>query len=349
MANGEIILYTSEDGTASIQLKTQDGTVWLTQAEIAELFQTTPQNITIHLRAIYTENELSEAATCKESLQVQSEGKRTIQRTLKFYNLKAILAIGYRVRSPRGMQFRRWATTHLQEYLVKGFVMDDERLKRPGGNDYFEEWLARIRGIRASEKRFYQKVRDLYATAVDYDAKSDQAQLFFKKVQNKMLWATTHKTAAELIVERANSALPNMGLTSWEGNRVRQQDVAIAKNYLTPAELEELNQIVVMYLDYAELQARHRKTMTMRQWEEKLDTFLAFNERDLLHHAGKISAQVAEKLSLERYAEFSQRRLEEEKRRADAEDIALLEELRAKTKPFAHVEIAGRSDIFKPN
>ena len=330
MANGEIVLYTTEDGTASIQLRTQDGTVWLTQAEIAELFQTTPQNITTHLRAIYADNELVEAATCKECLQVQSEGKRTIQRNLKFYNLSVILAIGYRVRSPRGMQFRKWATIHLQEYLVKGFVMDDERLKQPGGNDYFEEWLARIREIRASEKRFYQKVRDIYATAVDYDAKSDQAHLFFKKVQNKMLWATTHKTAAELIVERANFALPNMGLTSWEGSRVRQQDVTIAKNFLTQAELEELNQIVVMYLDYAELQAKRRKTMTMRQWEEKLDTFLTFNEKDLLTHAGKISAQVAEKLSLERYFEFNQKRREEECLCADTEDLALLEAIQAK-------------------
>jgi len=332
MADGEIILYTTEDGVTSIQLRTQDGTIWLTQAEIAELFQTTPQNITTHLRAIFAENELDEAATCKESLQVQSEGKRTVQRNLKFYNLSAILAIGYRVRSLRGIQFRKWATVHLQEYLIKGFVMDDERLKRPGGNDYFEEWLTRIREIRASEKRFYQKVRGIYATAIDYDAKSDQAQLFFKKVQNKMLWATTHKTAAELIVERADPKLPNMGLTSWDGNRVRQQDVTIAKNYLTQAELEELNQIVVMYLDYAELQAKHRKTMTMQEWEEKLNTFLAFNEKDLLNHAGKISAQVAEKLSLERYSEYNQKRLEEERLRADMEDIALLEAIREKTK-----------------
>jgi hypothetical protein len=329
MSSGEIILYTTEDGTATVQLRTQDGTVWLTQAEIAELFQTTPQNITGHLRAIYAEKELDIGATCKESLQVQSEGKRTIQRNLKFYSLSAILAIGYRVRSPRGTQFRRWATIHLQEYLIKGFVMDDERLKKPGGSDYFDEWLERIREIRASEKRFYQNVRDIYATAVDYDSKSEQAQLFFKKVQNKMLWATTHKTAAELIIERADPKLPNMGLTSWDGSRVRQQDVTIAKNYLAQAELEELNRIVVMYLDYAESQAKHRKTMTMRQWEEKLDMFLTFNEKDLLNHAGKISAQVAEKLALERYSHFNQSRAKEERLRADAEDIALLEAIQA--------------------
>jgi hypothetical protein len=334
MANGEIILYTTEDGQTSIQLKAQEETVWLTRTEIAELFQITPQNVTLHIKDIYARDEAKTESTSKDYLLVQNEGVRSIQRTVKLYNLNVILAIGYRVRSHRGTQFRKWATRHLQEYLVKGFVMDDERLKQPGGNDYFEEWLARIREIRASEKRFYQKVRDIYATAVDYDAKSDQAQLFFKKVQNKMLWAITHKTAAELIAERSDPKLPNMGLTSWEGPRVRQQDVTIAKNYLTQVELEELNQIVVMYLDYAELQAKRRKTMSMREWAEKLDTFLAFNEKDLLSHAGKISAQVAEKLSIERYSEFNQKRLEEERLRADEEDIALLEAIQEKTKPI---------------
>ncbi len=333
MSNGELILYTTEDGKTSIQLKAQEETVWLTRTEIAELFQITPQNVTLHVKEIYATKEVEIESTSKDYLLVQNEGGRHIRRTVKLYNLSVILSIGYRVRSLRGTQFRKWATMHLQEYLIKGFVMDDERLKRPGGNDYFEEWLARIREIRASEKRFYQKVRDIYATAVDYDAKSDQAQLFFKKVQNKMLWATTHKTAAELIVERSDPKLPNMGLTSWEGNRVRQQDVTIAKNYLTQTELEELNQIVVMYLDYAELQAKRRKTITMREWEEKLDTFLSFNEKDLLNHAGKMSAQVAEKLSLERYSEFNQKRLKEERQRADEEDIALLEAIREKAKP----------------
>ncbi len=342
MPNGELILYTTEDGQTSIQLKSQDETVWLTRTEIAELFQITPQNVTMHVKDIYATKEAEIESTSKDYLLVQNEGGRSTRRTVKLYNLNVILAIGYRVRSLRGTQFRRWATTHLQEYLIKGFVMDDERLKQPGGNDYFDEWLARIREIRASEKRFYQKVRDIYATAIDYDAKSDQAQLFFKKVQNKMLWATTHKTAAELIVERADPKLPNMGLTSWEGNRVRQQDVTIAKNYLTQTELEELNQIVVMYLDYAELQARRRKTITMLQWEEKLDTFLSFNEKDLLNHAGKISSQVAEKLSLERYSEFNQKRLKEESRRADEEDILLLEAIREKAKP-SEVAIDPRS------
>lgn len=324
---GELILYTTEDGAASVRLRAEGGSVWITQAEMAALFQTTPQNITLHVKAIYAEGELQPEATCKEHLQVRQEGGRQVRRALKHYNLDMILAVGYRVRSLRGTQFRQWATTHLREYLVKGFVMDDERLKEPGGWDYFDELLERIRDIRASEKRFYQKVRDIYATAVDYDPKSEAAQLFFKKVQNKMLWAVTGYTAAELISDRANPALPNMGLTSFKGSRVRQGDVTVAKNYLQQPEIDELNRIVVMYLDYAEDMARRRKTMTMREWEDKLDAFLQFNERDVLTHAGKISAQVAERLALERYAEFDARRREAERLAADAEDVRALEQI----------------------
>ncbi|MBF8262540.1 MAG: putative DNA-binding protein [Parachlamydiales bacterium] len=330
--NGEIILYTTEDGQTSIQLKTQAETVWLTRTEIAELFQITPQNVTLHIKEIYASKEAEVESTSKDYLLVQNEGARSIQRTVKLYNLNIILTIGYRVRSVRGIQFRKWATAHLQEYLIKGFVMDDARLKEPGGRDYFDEWLRRIREIRASEKRFYQKVRDIYATAVDYAPQSDQAQLFFKKVQNKMIWAITHKTAAELIVERSDSQLPNMGLTSWEGSRVRQKDVTIAKNYLKETEIEEINEIVVMYLDYAESQAKRRKTITMNEWAEKLDSFLSFNEKDLLNHAGKVSAQVAEKLAFDRYAEFNEKQRHEERLLADAEDIALLEAIQAKAK-----------------
>lgn len=324
---GELILYTTEDGAASVRLRAEGGSVWITQAEMAALFQTTPQNITLHVKAIYAEGELQPEATCKEHLQVRQEGGRQVRRALKHYNLDMILAVGYRVRSLRGTQFRQWATTHLREYLVKGFVMDDERLKEPGGWDYFDELLERIRDIRASEKRFYQKVRDIYATAVDYDPKSEAARLFFKKVQNKMLWAVTGYTAAELISDRANPALPNMGLTSFKGSRVRQGDVTVAKNYLQQPEIDELNRIVVMYLDYAEDMARRRKTMTMREWEDKLDAFLQFNERDVLTHAGKISAQVAERLALERYAEFDARRREAERMAADAEDVRALEQI----------------------
>lgn len=237
MSNGELILYTTEDGKASIQLRAAEGTVWLTQLELAELFDTTKQNVSLHIQNVLDERELSEVLTVKESLTVKIEGKREVRRKTLLYNLDMILAVGYRVRSLRGTQFRQWATAHLREFLVKGFVMDDERLKNPGGWDYFDELLARIREIRASEKRFYQKVRDIFATAVDYRSDTDEALLFFKKVQNKMLWAVTGQTAAELIKDRGNPELPNMGLQSWQGSRVRKKDVAVAKNYLGQEEV----------------------------------------------------------------------------------------------------------------
>ncbi len=327
MTEGELILYRTEDGSTSISLRAEAGTVWLTQAEMSELFDVSPQNITIHIKAIYEEGELAPGATCKDYLQVRQEGSRQVQRQLKHYNLDMILAVGYRVKSLRGTQFRQWATTHLREYLIKGFVMDDARLKEPGGWDYFDELLERIRDIRASEKRFYQKVKDIYATAVDYDPKSDQAKQFFKKVQNKMLWAITGHTAAELITGRANASLPNMGLKSWKGSRVRQQDVTVAKNYLDHPEIDELNRIVVMYLDYAELQAMNRKTTTMKEWADKLDAFISFNERDVLTHPGKVSHEVAEKLALEHYAKFDAQRKKAERLAADKEDIKTLEEM----------------------
>jgi len=321
MTKGELILYTTEDGSTSISLRAEEGTVWLTQLEMAQLFQTTKQNISLHIRGILADGELPQDSTVKEYLTVQNEGGRPIRRKVLYYNLDIILAVGYRVRSHRGTQFRQWATTHLREYLIKGFVMDDARLKEPGGWDYFDELLERIRDIRASEKRFYQKIRDIYATAVDYDSKSEQAQLFFKKVQNKMLWAITGHTAAELITGRSDANRPNMGLTSWHGARVRKQDVVVAKNYLNQPEIAELNRIVVMYLDYAEDQAKRRKTMTMREWENKLDAFLLFNEREILDHAGKVSQTVVEKLALERYEEFDTKRREAEKVETDRKDV----------------------------
>jgi hypothetical protein len=323
----DLILYTTEDGKAAIQLRAEEGTVWLTQAAMAELFATTKQNISLHIKNILAEGELGEA-TVKESLTVQTEGSRQVRRTAQLYSLDMILAVGYRVRSPRGTQFRQWATTQLREFLVKGFVMDDQRLKNPGGWDYFDELLERIREIRASEKRFYQKIRDIYSTAQDYDARSDAAQGFFKKVQNKMLWAITGQTAAELIAERANPDLPNMGLTTWEGSRVRKKDVGVAKNYLHDEEIHELDRIVVMYLDYAEDQARRRKAMTMQEWGDKLDAFLAFNEREVLTHAGKIRADVAAKLAQERYEVFDARRVEAERIAADEADLRDIEALR---------------------
>ena len=327
MSKGELILYSTEDGETGIHLRAIDGTVWLTQAQMAELFATTPQAITQLIRSIYEAMELTEEATCKEFLQVRFEGEREVSRSHKHYNLEMIVAVGYRVRSPRGMQFRRWASTVLREYLVKGFAMDDDRLKQAEQWDYFDEWLARIRDIRASEKRFYQKVRDLYATAVDYDKASELAKAFFKMVQNKMLWAVTGKTAAELIKARSDPDVPNMGLTSWKGLVVRKGDVITGKNYLKAEEVEELDRIVVMYLDYAEDQARRRRAMTMAEWADKLDTFLSFNERPVLTHAGQLQMDVAKKLAVERFEQFDAKRRAAEARAADEDDIAELEEM----------------------
>jgi len=327
MSEGELILYRTDDGLARIELRAVDGTAWLTQAQMAELFQTSPQAITQLIAAIYEDGEADEAATCKQLLQVRQEGGREVSRQLKHYNLDVILAVGYRVRSPRGTQFRRWATTVLREYLVKGFAMDDARLKQAEQWDYFDEWLARIRDIRASEKRFYQKVRDLYATAIDYDKASEQAKVFFQKVQNKMLWAVTGKTAAELIESRSDPKAQNMGLSSWKGSVVRKGDVGTAKNYLSAEEVEELNRIVVMYLDFAEDQAKRRRAVTMAEWADKLDAFLSFNERDVLTHAGRLRMDVAQKLAIERFGLFDSNRRAVEALAADEADIAQLEEM----------------------
>ena len=327
MTEGELILYTAEDDTVKIQLRAEGGTVWLTQLEMAELFQSSKQNISLHIKNVLAERELSEEATVKESLTVQTEGTRQVRRSNLLYNLDMILAVGYRVRSHRGTQFRQWASTTLKEYLVKGFAMDDERLKQAQHWDYFDEWLARIRDIRASEKRFYQKLKDLFTTAVDYDKTTEQAQLFFKQVQNKMLWAVTGHTAAELIAARADASQANMGLTSWRGSRVRQGDVSIAKNYLQQPEIDALNRIVVMYLDHADDMAQRRQVMTMQDWAQKLDTFLAFNERDVLTHAGKLRADVAAKLALGRYETFDAARRGAARLAADAEDVAALEQV----------------------
>jgi hypothetical protein len=292
-----IILYQTEDGRTRIQCRFENETVWLTQAMMAELFQVTPQNVTLHLKAIYEEGELDATATCKEYLQVQTEGARQITRALKHYNLPAILAVGYRVRSHRGTQFRQWATERLHEYLVKGFTMDDERLKNPPGKgqtDYFDELLARIRDIRSSERRLYQKVLDIYATSVDYTPDTEMSEQFFATVQNKMHWAAHGHTAAEVIHERADAARPLMGiLTTRPGRIIRREDVSIAKNYLDEAELKTLNRIVNLYIEFAELQALNRKPMTMRDWIKKLDEFLKISGRELLNHAGKISAETA--------------------------------------------------------
>lgn len=327
MGGSEILLYQTDDGKAQIQLRVEAETAWLTQAAMAELFDTTPQAITQQIRAIYAEGELTPEATCKESLQVRQEGPRRVRRRLKSYSLPLILAVGYRVRSPRGTQFRQWATAHLEEYLVKGFIMDDERLKEPGGWDYFDELLARIRDIRASEKRFYQKVRDLFALSSDYRADDRDAQQFFAEVQNKLLYAVTNRTAAELIVERADAEQPNMALTSWKGARVRKQDVTVAKNYLTADEVDTLNRLVVIFLEQAELRAKERKDLTLAYWRNNVDRLLEFNERPVLKDAGEISAERARQIAHECYEQFDGRRRRSEALEADAEELREIEVL----------------------
>lgn len=332
-SKGELILYRTEDGRDEIQLRLTDGTVWLSQAEIAGLFDTTPQNITQHLAHVFADGELSEAATCKQLLQVRMEGSRSVERQTKFYNLNAILAVGYRVRSPRGVQFRRWATEVLSEYLIKGFAMNDERLKEPGGWDYFDELLERIRDIRSSEKRFYQKVRDLFAvTSTDYDAKSDTAQTFFATIQNKLVFAATGSTAAELIVARADAAKPNMAMTSWKGKRVRKGDVVVSKNYLTADEIDTLNRLVTGFLEFAELRAKNRVTTTMADWGAQTDRFVAFNEREVLQGAGRVSHAAAEQIAHERYEAFDASRRKAEAVEADREALDELTKLEAEAR-----------------
>ena len=294
--SGEMILYNTEDGVTVVQLKARDGSAWLSQAQIAELFEVTPQAVTQQVRAIYDDGELDEGATCKEFLQVRTEGHREVSRQIAHYSLPMILAIGFRVRSLRGAQFRRWAAASLSEYLVKGFVMDDAKLKDPEA-DYFEELLARIRDIRSSEKQFYKKVLDIYATSLDYDPSADASQRFFQTVQNKMHWAAHGHTAAEIVKQRSDAAKDNMGLTSWanqsKGGVPRKADAIIAKNYLAEQEIEPLGRIVTAYLEFAELQAMSRKAMTMQGWIAKLDDFLRLSDRDILTHAGQVTADAA--------------------------------------------------------
>jgi len=326
----EIVLYTTADGTVKIETIFQDETIWLTQKKIAELFDVQRPAITKHLKNIFESGELAEQVVSSILEHTTQHGAlvgKMQTQSVKYYNLDAIIAVGYRVNSKRATQFRIWATNILKEYIIKGFAMDDERLKQADKWDYFDEWLERIRDIRASEKRFYQKIKDIYATAIDYNKTSEQAQVFFKKVQNKMLWAATGRTAAELIKNRSNPDVSNMGLTSWRGAIVRKQDVAIAKNYLNADEIKDLNEIVTMYLDYAERQARQRKTVTMEQWSDKLDAFLEFNEQKLLTHAGKVKADVARRIAEGRYKEFDNKRKKAEARAADEEDLKQLEEI----------------------
>ncbi|HLG16958.1 MAG TPA: virulence RhuM family protein [Blastocatellia bacterium] len=307
LGHSEIILYQTEDKRTRIEVRLEDETVWLSQSQMAELFQTTKQNISLHVRNIFAEHELQEDQVVKEYLTTAADGKKY---ATGHYNLDVIISVGYRVKSHRGTQFRIWATQRLREYLIKGFALDDERLKEGGTkNTYFDELLARIRDIRASEKNFYRKVLDIYATSIDYDLHSDVSYDFFAIVQNKMHWAAHGHTAAELIAERADADKPNMGLTSWKDPKVRKSDVTVAKNYLNADEIEILNLIVSQYLDFAELQARMKKAMYMRDWVRKLDDFLRVNEREILKDAGKISHQLAQQLAEAEYDKFEKKRL----------------------------------------
>lgn len=320
----DLILYSSDDGKTRLNLRVDGKTVWLTQSEIADLFQTTKQNVSLHAKNIFKEGEMNSDSVVKESLTTAADGKN--YRTL-YYNLDLILAIGYRIRSPRGTQFRQWATTHLKEYLVKGFVIDSERLKNPGGWDYFDELLERIRDIRASEKRFYQKVRDLFALSSDYQIREKETNLFFAEVQNKLLYAVTRHTAAELIIKRADPEKPNMALTNWSGSRVRKQDVIVAKNYLTEDEVDTLNRLVVIFLEQADLRVKQKKDLTLDFWRENVDRMLHFNDQPILRSSGLISHGEMKSIANERYEIFDQRRRSSEAIEADAADLREIEQI----------------------
>lgn len=324
--NNDLLLYSTADGKTKINLRETDGTVWLTQAQMAELFDCKKQNISLHIKKIFDEGELDQNSVVKHYLTTAPDGK---EYSTLFYSLDMILAVGMRVRSVRGTQFRQWAIEHLKEYLIKGFVLDDERLKGSVQSDYFDELLQRIRDIRASEMRFYQKVRDLFALAVDYKGKEEETAEFFAIVQNKLLYAVAQKTAAELIVSRADPSMPNMNLTGWSGSVVRKTDIYIAKNYLTDTEINGLNRLVTLFLDFAEMRAGNRQTITLNDWKEYVDRFVAFNERPLLKTAGSVSHERMKEIVSEKYAEFDAIRKERNKRAADERDAKEIAELEA--------------------
>jgi len=318
----QILIYQSEDGQTKIEVQLQDETVWLSQKHMAELFQTSKQNISQHLRNIFEEGELNEKSVVKKFFTTAADGKK--YRTA-FYSLDAIISVGYRIKSHVATRFRQWATQHIKEFIVKGFVLDDERLKNPDlPFDYFDELLRRIQDIRTSEKRFYRKITDIYATSIDYDPTLEISINFFKTVQNKMHWAITGQTAAEIIHKRADHTKANMGLTNWRGAKVRKQDVVVAKNYLNENELLALNNLVEQYLVFAEGQAMRRIPMRMADWIAKLDGFLSLNDRNILEHAGKISHQMAKELAEGEYDRFHRNRLQLEAQQADEEDFEQL-------------------------
>ncbi|MDH4406640.1 MAG: virulence RhuM family protein [Cyanobium sp. D14.bin.5] len=326
----DLILYTTDDGRSQIKLRAKDQTVWLTQREMAQLFDVSTDNVGLHLKNIFADGELEIKAVTEESSVSAADGKNYLT---KLYNLDAILAVGYRVRSPRGVQFRRWASTVLKDYLIKGFVLDDERLKNPDGRpDYFDEMLERIRDIRASEKRFYQKVRDLFTLSSDYDKTDKTALQFFATVQNLLLFAVTGKTAAELIMARANVADPHFGLLTWIGNKVRKTDIVVAKNYLSEDEIDTLNRLVVIFLETAELRAKSKQETRMAFWKQNVDQIIISNGFPLLSNAGSISHQQMESRTAELYEQFDQQRRKQDALLADQQDEADLQALESKLK-----------------
>lgn len=332
VAKGQFLVYEAEDGRIKIDVRLADETVWLTQAQMAELFQTSVPNVSIHIKNVFDEGELVPDATLKKFLTVRREGSREVQRSLDHYNLDMIISVGYRVKSHVATRFRIWATQRLKEYIIKGFTLDDERLKNPDQPfDYFEELTRRIQDIRTSERRFYQKITDIYATSIDYDPTLDISIRFFQTVQNKMHWAITGKTAAEIVHERADADKPNMGLTNWRGAKVRKQDVTIAKNYLDEAELAALNNLVEQYLVFAEGQAMRRIPMQMQNWISKLDAFLNINDREILTHAGKISHEMARELAESEYDRFNRRRISDMDQTGNAFDKMIERLPKAKT------------------
>jgi hypothetical protein len=341
MNQGQILLYQTEDGRQRIEVHLENETVWLSQKGMAELFQTTLQNVNIHLKNIFSEGEVSRDSVIKESLITASDGKK--YRT-QLFRLEAIIAVGYRVSSHRGTQFRQWASERLKEYIVKGFTLDDDRLSSPGGLAYFDELLDRIRAIRTSEKHFYQKIRDIYALSADYDSQHPMTQEFFKTVQNKLLYAVTGLTAAEIIRNRVSADRPNLGLKTWEGVRrgkkLIRKDVEIAKNYLNHDELKNLEQLVSQYLDFAERQARHGKIMYMTNWKTKLDAFLQVNDEKILTHAGSISAELAKELAFNEYEKFEKLQRREERLQCKEEIHEAIQ------KVILHRERADDEEVF---
>lgn len=327
--SSDILIYTNESGEIKLDARVTQGTIWLTQNQIAALFQTSPENVIQHIQNIYAEDELRSDQTLKEFAVERIEGRRTVRRRLKHYNLDMVISVGYRVSSKVATRFRIWATERLVEYVVKGFTMDDERLKEPlaFGDAYYQELLSRIRHIRASEMRTYQSIRDIYKLAIDYDASDERTRQFFALMQNKMLFSVTGLTAAEMVKSRANRQQANMGLMTWKGEIVRKKDVGVAKNYLSDTELDELDRIVVMFLDFADMRARRRIPMYMKDWEERLNAFLQFNEQEILNNPGSVSAAVAKSLAEAEYDAFDADRRRNEAIEANLRDVGDLVEL----------------------